>query len=120
MDQDRPGTDYEAFYCSPHDERIRIFNDITPANRALLIKTHAGRWLAVNRARLQPEQTRAVEQFIETVSPEWYQILPEGEDVHPEAEALVKKIEAVLSRDDLAGLASPNAAYIPGPDGTAA
>lgn len=37
MDQEIPEIGYEAFYRSPLDERIGIFIDITPANRASLI-----------------------------------------------------------------------------------
>ena len=113
MDQELPEISYEAFYRAPLGERIGIFNDITPTNRASLIKTHANRWLAANGARLTLEQSTAIEEFIEAVSPEWYQIRPDGEDVHPAAERMIKRIESVLYRDDLTGLASRYAAYIP-------
>lgn len=49
--------------------------------------------------------------------PEWYQTRPDGEDVHPDADAMVKRIEAALSRDDLISLAARHAAYIPDTEG---
>ena len=40
--------DYDTFMIKPLQEKIRVFNEISPENRALLVKTHAQRWLQAN------------------------------------------------------------------------
>jgi len=113
MNQEQETIGYDVFFLSPVKERIRIFNEISAENRAFLLKTQAERWLATNRSRLTNEQVVVVEEVIQLISPEWYEKTCDFEEIKPEAEALARKLEAVLSRDDVRDLATERAKYIP-------
>ena len=113
MDQQEPTVNDEQFFGRPVKERLKIFNEISADNRAFLIKTHAERWLAANRSRLTGEQVAVVEELILTISPDWYKTDRHFKEINPEAEVLVKKVEAVLPREDVSQLATNRADYIP-------
>ena len=114
MDQEQITVNYDQFFLKPVKERIEIFNEITAENRAFLVKTQAERWMEANRSRLSREQVFIVEEFIQSISPEWYKTKHDfSEKIDPEAEALVKKIEASISRKDVLQLATNRADYIP-------
>lgn len=114
MNQEQLEVNYDQFFLISVNERWDIFNEISAENRAFLVKTHAERWLAVNRSRLADEQVYVVEELIQSISPEWYKTrLDFSEEIHPEAEVLVNKVEAVLSREDVIQLAANRAEYIP-------
>lgn len=114
MNQEQLKVNYDQFFLKPDKERWEIFNEITAENRAFLVKAHAERWLAVNRSRLADEQVSVVEELIQSISPEWYKTKHDfSEEIHPEAEILVNKVEAVLSREDVRQLATNHADYIP-------
>ena len=102
---------YGQFYSKPVKERVEIFNEISAENRAFLVKTQAERWLAANRSRLTDEQIATIEEMNRSISPEWYR--ESREDIDPGIEALFKKVEAVLSREDMRELATKHAQYIP-------
>jgi hypothetical protein len=108
-----PAVSYDLVFRDPVEERIRIFNEITAENRALLIKTHAERWLSMNRQTLTREQTAVVEELIESISPEWYREGAGSEVIAPDARAMISRIEAVLPREDIRQLATNYAEYIP-------
>ena len=114
MNQEQLEVNYDQFFLTPIKERREIFTEISAENRAFLVKTHAERWLAANRSRLTDEQVSVVEELIQSISPEWYKTRPDfSEEIHPEAEILVNKVEAVLSREDVLQLATNRADYIP-------
>jgi hypothetical protein len=114
MNQGQLEVNYEQFFLTTVKERRNIFTEITAENRAFLVKTHAERWVAANRSRLNHEQVSVVEELTQSISPEWYKTkLDFSEKIDPKAEVLVKKIEAVLSREDVSQLATNNAEYIP-------
>jgi hypothetical protein len=111
MSQEDREITYDECYSKPFNERKQIFGSVTTDNRALLIKTHAERWLGANRLKLTPEQVELVEELISSISPKWYET-GRGE-LEPEVEVLVKRIEAALSREDVRQLATAHAEYIP-------
>ena len=113
MNQEQPTIGYDQFFVKPLKERIKIFNEISAENRALLIKTHAERWLAANRSRLTHEQVAIVEEIIGSISPEWYKPERVFEKIEQEVEALRHKAEAVLSPEDVLQLMSNRAEYVP-------
>jgi hypothetical protein len=113
MNQETQPVSYDQVYLKPVKARIDIFNSITAENRAFLVKTHAERWLRVNRPRLTPQQLAAVEELIHAISPEWYRADRNWENIEPEIEVLVSNVEAVLSREDVRQLATNRAEYIP-------
>ena len=113
MDQGHQTISYDQFMPKPLEERLRIFNEVSAENCALLIKTHVERWLAANRARLDLEQITVIEEAIRSISPEWYQAQRDEEKVMREAEALREKAEAVLSRADMIQVFTNRAEYVP-------
>jgi hypothetical protein len=114
MSQERPTVGYDQFMPRPLEERLRLFNEVSAENRALLIKTHVERWLAANRPRLTREQIAMVEELSRAISPEWYDWTGRDfEKVAQEAEALRKKAAAVFSREDVMQIMSDRADYVP-------
>jgi len=113
MNQEQLAINYNQFFLKPVKERIKILNEISAENRAFLVKTQAERWLAANRSRLTHEQVSTVEEYILSISPKWYETRDDFEKIDPKAETLVKKVEAVLSREDVMQLATNRADYIP-------
>lgn len=114
MNQEQGTIGYDKFFLTPVKERREIFTEISAENRAFLIKTHAERWLAANRSRLTDEQISVVEELIQAISPELYKTKHDfSEEIHPEAEILVNKLEAVLSPEDMLQLGANRADYIP-------
>lgn len=113
MSQEQSAIGYDQFFLKPVKERIKIFNEISAENRAFLFKTQAERWLSANRSRLTYEQIAVVEELIQSISPEWYKKERNFDEIEPEAEVLIKKVEAVLSREDVMELATERAKYIP-------
>jgi hypothetical protein len=114
MNQEQLEVNYDQFFLKSVKERRNIFNEISAQNRAFLVKTHAERWLAANDSRLTHKQVSVVEELIQSISPEWYKTKHDfSDEIDPEAEVLIKKVEAVLSREDVAQLATNGAEYIP-------
>jgi len=114
MSQEQLEVNYDQFFLKSIKERFEIFNEISAENRAFLVKTHAERWLVANRSRLAHEQVSVVEELIQSISPEWYKTKPDfSEEIDPKVEALIKKVEAVLSHEDLTQLATNRADHIP-------
>lgn len=114
MSREELEVSYDQFYLKPFDKRREIFNEISAENRAFLVKTQAERWLAANRSRLTAKQISVVEEMNRAISPEWYKMKTDfSEKVDPKVEALIKKVEAVLSHEDLLQLATNRADYIP-------
>jgi len=68
---------YDQYFLKPVKDRLEIFNAISAEYRSFLVKSHAERWLAVNRSRLTDEQVSIVEEITQSISPEWYE---EGRD----------------------------------------
>jgi len=113
MDEEHGEVSYDEVFRKPSGERLRIFNEVSADNRALLVRTHAGRWLAANRARLSAGQIAAVERVIAAIEPKWYE--PERDEAafEKEFEPLIKNLETLLPREDLRQLATRNADHIP-------
>ena len=117
MTLEQPTISYDQFMPQSLERRRQIFSEISAENRSLLIRTHVERWLATNRSRLNSEQVAVVEESIRFISPERYQEGRDMEKIHQEAEALRKKAEAVLSREDVIQIFSDRPDYIPAVEG---
>ena|SRR5688500_3425512 len=113
MDQEHGEVSYDEVFQKPSGERLRVFGEMTPGGRALLVRTHAERWLAANRARLSAWQIAAVERVIAAIEPKWYE--PERDEAayEKEIEPLIKNLETLLPREDLRQLATRYADHIP-------
>lgn len=101
MNRARPTINYEKFKALDNQGRIKIFNEISPENRALLMKTQVENWLADNRSRINQEQLAFVEEMIGFIKPELYAEDRDYRKVTQEADKLFKKAEAVFSRDEI-------------------
>lgn len=104
---------YDQYMPQPLNERLKIFNEISAENRALLVKTHVERWLAANRPRLTQEQVCVIEEIIPSISPEKYRTERDDEKVMREIEAWQQKAEAIFSREELRQIVSERADYVP-------
>lgn len=113
MNQEQSTISYDEFFPKSLQERLSIFNEISAENRALLVKTHAERWLAANRSRLSNEQIAIVEEIIRSITLEWYKKESIFEKIEQQVEALRQKAEAVLTLEDVKQLMSNRAEYIP-------
>lgn len=69
---------YDDFMHMERRERLRVFNEISPGNRAAIVRTHVQRWLAKNREQLSDEQVALVEETFRVLTPEVY--TPEGRE----------------------------------------
>ncbi len=112
MEQGQQSIGYDQFMPQPFKERLKIFNEISAENRALLVKTHVERWLAANRHRLTQEQVAVIEEIIPSISPEKYRPERDDEKVMREIEAWQEKAEAVFSREELRQIVSNRADYV--------
>lgn len=117
MNQGQPTIGYDQFMPQPLQERLRLFNEMSAENRALIMKTHVERWLAANRPRLTDEQVAVVEEMFRIITPESYQEERDFEKIHQEAERLRAKAEAVFSREDVVQIMSDRADYVPAVEG---
>lgn len=113
MTPEQPTVSYDQFMPQPRERRIRIFNEISAENRALLIKTHVERWLAANRPRLTSEQVAVLEEIGRCISPEWYREGRDYENVRREVEGLRERAEAVLPIEDVVQILSDRPDYVP-------
>lgn len=109
---------YDEFAQLSREEQVQLFNDLTPEARAGIVQTHVGRWLAVNRERLSPEQAAAVEETMAWLGPNLY----DDRDREAERAELMERTERlleVLPREDVArAFGEPGAPgnYIPPPN----
>ena len=102
---------YDAFMQRDLDGRIRTFNQITPENRAELVKTQITRWVAKNRLRLTPEQLKVMDENLAFVTPDLYRQPKKPADV-AQAIDLETRTAAVFSREEMMQALTINAAYI--------
>jgi len=63
---------HEDFVRLSPDERRERFAGMRPEDRALLVRTHAQRWLTANRARLTSSELAVFEEMVAFIRPELY------------------------------------------------
>ena len=113
MSNDQRVVGYDEFDLKPVGDRIKIFCEISAENRARLVRSQAERWLAANRSRLTDEQIVAAEAAVRSITADWYKDRESIDAVNPDAEALAKRLETVLPREDLRQFATERADHIP-------
>ena len=104
--------DYDTFMQMDVQGRIRTFNQITPENRAELVRTQIERWLERNRPRLNAEQIKVMEENIAFVAADVYR-LPRDPQKMEQAKALEAKTAALFSGSDMKEAITIYGAYIP-------
>lgn len=104
--------DYDTFMQQDVQGRIRVFNQVTPENRAELVQTQIKRWLEKNRARLTPEQLKVMDENLAFVTADRYRE-PMNDERRAAAQQLERRNSAVFTRDDIAQAITIYATYIP-------
>lgn len=77
-----PSTTYEAFMALPPADRLARFRELDPEAKALIFRTHAGRWLEANRPRLTPAKIAIVEDHIAYFTPAFWRTPDDPEIAH--------------------------------------
>ncbi len=113
MNQKQKTLSYDQFMPRPLQERIRLFNEVSAENRALLVKTHIERWLVKNQSRLTEEQIAVVDEVLQFAIPENYGSNRNIEKLHSEIQKTGEKAAAVFSREDIMQILSNRADYLP-------
>jgi hypothetical protein len=80
--------------------RIHTFNQMTPENRAEVVRTHIQRWLDANRSRLTTEQITVMDENIAFVTPGVY-ALPKTADTIARFKALEMKTKALFTPEEM-------------------
>lgn len=104
--------DYDTFMKQDFEGRIRVFNQVTPENRAELVQTQIKRWIEMNRARLTPEQLKVMEENLAFVVADRYR-QPKNEEQRAKAKELESRTAALFSRDDMRQALTIHGTYIP-------
>jgi hypothetical protein len=66
------GADYDDFMRLPVEQRREQFSRMPADNKAFIVRTHAERWMAANKARLGSAELRALQEAIAFVTPKIY------------------------------------------------
>lgn len=104
--------DYDTFMQQDAQGRLRVFNQITPENRAELVQTQIKRWVEKHRARLTPEQLKVMDENLAFVTPDRYRE-PMNDQRRAEARQLESRNAAVFTLEDIAQAMTIHATYIP-------
>jgi hypothetical protein len=104
--------DYDTFMKQDVDGRLRIFNEVTPENRAELVQTQIKRWVEPNRARLTPEQLKVMDENLAFVTADRYR-QPMNEQQEAQAMELQTRTAALFTREEMAQSLTIRARYIP-------
>lgn len=107
--------DYDTFGKLDIQERVKVFNEISPENKAEIMRTHVKRWLEKNRSRLSPDQIAVVEQSIASITADSYR-LPKSDEDMKRAKELEAKAAGVFSREDMRQAFTLDGDYIPPKD----
>jgi hypothetical protein len=92
--------EYDEFCKLDLQAKNRLFNVITPENRADLIRTQIQRWLDKSRPRLTPAQIQVMEDNIAFIKADLYR-LPRREADLAKAKELEQRTLALMSREDM-------------------
>jgi hypothetical protein len=95
-----PRIEYDEFCKLDLQARNRLFNVISPENRADLVRTQIQRWLEKNRARLTPAQIQVMEDNAAFIKADLYR-LPRREADMAKAKELEQRTLALMSREDM-------------------
>ena len=104
--------DYDSFMQQDVQGRLRVFNQVTPENRAELVQTQIKRWVEKNRARLTPEQLKAMDENLAFAVADRYR-QPMNEEQRAKAKELESRTAALFSREDLREALTIHGTYIP-------
>ena len=92
--------EYDVFCTMDLKNKEKVFGEISPENRAALVRTQIQRWLDKNRSRLTAEQIKIMEENIAIVKADLYKF-PRNEVELAKAKSLEQRTLAVMSREDM-------------------
>jgi hypothetical protein len=104
--------DYDSFMQQDVQSRIRVFNQITPENRAELVRTQLKRWVEKNRSRLTVEQLTVLDEFLAFAVADHYR-QPAKEEDRAKAKALETRAAGLMSPADMGEALTIRGTYIP-------
>jgi hypothetical protein len=110
--QTSASVDYDTFMQLDLDGRIRIFNEVTPENKAALVQTQIRRWIEQNRPRLTSEQLKMMEENLAFATTDLYR-QPKSDEQRAKGEELEKRTSALFSFDDMMQALTIYGTYIP-------
>ena len=93
--------EYDVFCTMDVKNKQKVFGEISPENRAELVRTQIRRWLDKNRSRLSAEQIKIMEENIAIVKADLYKF-PRNEVELAKAKSLEQRTLAVMTREDMA------------------
>ena len=89
-----------------------LFNAITAANRAEIVRTQATRWLEWHRPSLTPEQISAAEAAIAVITPQLYALETEAERVAV-TRAVLDRLMVLFTREEVWRFLGAGAPFLP-------
>ena len=92
--------DYDTFWKHDLQGRLRTFQQISPENRAALVREHIERWLEANKARLTPQQIEVMKSNAAFATPDKYGS-PMTEERRKELAAMEARTLAVFSKEEV-------------------
>jgi MinD-like ATPase involved in chromosome partitioning or flagellar assembly len=104
--------DYDTFMQQDVQSRIRVFNQVSPENRAELVQTQIKRWVEKNRTRLTPEQLKVMDENLAFVVADRYRQAM-NEEQRAKAKELEARTAALFSPEDMREALTINGTYIP-------
>jgi hypothetical protein len=91
----------------------RQFAQLSPENKALIVRTQIERWITANRARLSPAQLRVMQEMAAVVSPDLYGP-NRTEGTLTRVQEIEKRAISLLGKEDVGRAATLEmAVYIP-------
>ena len=103
---------YKAFFTAGHDERIRVFNELSPEQKASLMRTHLVRWIAANESTLTQEQGDVLAEALALITPEVYQ-RPQSPQMQARVKDIGQRAETALGEARALQAFRIQAAYVP-------
>jgi hypothetical protein len=103
---------YDEFMVKPVSDRIEVFNEISPENRAMLVRTHLDRWIRQNRARLTAEQLAAMEANLAFITADKYRT-PRQAGLEAERQKLEETNARLFSHEEMRQALTIHGDYIP-------
>ena len=109
-----PTVDYDTLMQQQDKAAIRRqFAQLSPENKALIVRTQIERWISANRARFSPAQLQVMQEMAAVVSPDLYSP-NRTEATLARVQELEKRAIALLSKEDVGRAATLEmAVYIP-------
>ena len=109
-----PTVDYDTLMQQQDRAAIRRqFAQLSPENKALIVRTQIERWISANRARLSPAQLQVMQEMAAVVSPDLYSP-NRTEATLARVQGLEKRAISLLGKEDVGRAATLEmAVYIP-------